>query len=119
MENKLCPILDFIDEKYLTNPEATTKGYKKIGKNLIFTFFKDVIDELMFEKEIDYCITLYGENSYTIYKFVNYDIYIVHGIIGCPASGAMLEELISLGVQNVIFAGGGGSLISTQEVGKL
>lgn len=113
------PVLSFTDEKGLIEPKELAKHYNQLPKNCVFTFFKDVIDELLFEEKIDFLYMVHGENSFTIYNFKEYDCIIVHGIIGSSASGNLLEDLIALGVRNVVFCGGAGSLVKEQQVGKL
>lgn len=100
----------FAEGNGVFSPEYITKNYKKVGDKLIFCFFHDVIDELLFEHKIDYYQTIFGENNIVIYKYVDDDIYIVHGYVGAPAAVGMLEELIALGVRNVVFVGGAGYL---------
>lgn len=100
----------FSNEEGVISPSILSKNYKKIGSSLIFCFFHDVIDELLFEHKIEYYQTIFGENSYIIYKYIDEEIYIVHGIVGAPASSIMLEELIALGANKIVFVGCAGYL---------
>lgn len=118
LPQKEIPLQEFDTEKdAIINPYFFSLKYDKLPSKLVMTFFHDVIDELLFEKKIDILYTLYGENNLVIYKYVDEDIIIIHAPLGSSASGGFLEELISLGVKDVCFCGGAGSLIKGHKVG--
>jgi uridine phosphorylase len=120
LERKEFPILEFDENKEaLISPFSLAKKYPfKFPEKLIITFFKDVINYLLEEKVIEEFATIKGENDVVVYKFKDKDILIKHGIIGGPACGGVLEDLIGLGIKKVMFCGGGGVLDKEITVGK-
>ncbi len=115
------PLLEYDDTKdAVISPKDTTKKYSNFpsGK-LVITFFKDVIKNLLSEKIIEEYLTITGENDLVIYKFIDCEIFLMHGIIGCPACGGFLDELTGLGISSVMFCGGGGVLDTNIKVGEL
>ncbi len=122
MIKKEFPILEFDENKdAFINPILIRKvlvGIEKMPSMLIICFFKEVIDNLLQEKAIDPFLLIKGENNVQYYKFTNDDILIVHGRVGGPFCGAILEEAIALGVDKVMFCGGAGSLTKEGTCGK-
>lgn len=113
------PIIEFDSNKNaLINPESTTKNYPRIHSKLVITFFKDVIDQLLLEKQIELKFTIKGENTLDIYQYIHDDVMIIEGKLGAPACAGFLEELISLGAKEVMFCGGGGALRKEITFGK-
>lgn len=119
---KEFPILEFDENKdAFINPVLVRKvliGIDKVPSMLIICFFKEVIDQLLLKKAIEPFLILKGENNSHYYKYVEDDILIIHGMIGGPACGAILEEAIALGVEKVMFCGGAGSLTKEGTCGK-
>ncbi|MCV2232601.1 nucleoside phosphorylase [Acholeplasma manati] len=104
------PILEFDDhDDVFIKPYFNVLDLPKV-ENLIITFFKEVVNELLENKAIDVYMHLKGENDYTFYKFVNDDTLIFHGGIGGPLCGGMMEEAIAMGIKRILFCGGGGIL---------
>lgn len=104
------PILEFDDhDDVFIKPYFNVLDLPKV-ENLIITFFKEVVNELLENKAIEVYMHLKGENDYTFYKFVNDDTLIFHGGIGGPLCGGMMEEAIAMGIKRILFCGGGGIL---------
>ncbi len=104
------PILEFDDhDDVFIKPYFNVLDIPKV-ENLIITFFKEVVNELLENKAIEVYMHLKGENDYTFYKFVNDDTLIFHGGIGGPLCGGMMEEAIAMGIKRILFCGGGGIL---------
>jgi len=104
------PILEFDDhDDVFIKPHFNVQDLPKVD-NLIITFFKEVVNELLENKAIEVYMHLKGENDYTFYKFVNDDTLIFHGGIGGPLCGGMMEEAIAMGIKRILFCGGGGIL---------
>ena len=86
---------------------------------LIISFFKEAIQKMIDEgKLIDYK-TIKGENDVKIYKFKDDGVLLIHGLIGCPATGGIMDELTGCGIRRVMFCGGGGVLDKDIGVGEL
>lgn len=106
----IYPILEFDDhDDVFIKPHENITGLPSV-ENLIITFFKDVLDTLIESNQIEVYKHLKGENNYTFYKFINEPTLIFHGGIGGPLCGGMMEEAISMGIQRILFCGGGGVL---------
>ncbi len=118
---KEFPILEFdTNEEALINPYLLKEHYAPLASDkLIISFFKEAINMLIEEGKIKEYITISGENDLVVYKYVDDDVLIIHGYIGGPACGGFLDELIGLGVQKVMFCGGGGVLDKNIKVGDL
>jgi uridine phosphorylase len=115
------PILEFDDNKNaLINPSNVTKNESSLNCNkLIITFFGEILQRLIDNNVVQFYRLIRGENPYNIYKFVDSDVLIIHGQIGCPACAGNLDLLNYLGVNKVMFCGGGGVLDKTIEVGRI
>ncbi len=115
------PILEFDDTlDALINPKNQQNKYGILKeRKLVITFFKEVIKTLLTEKQITPLLTIEGENDVIVYKYVNEDILLIHGIVGSPACAGTLEDLIGLGITKVMFCGGGGVLDKNIKVGEL
>lgn len=117
---KEYPILEFDEDSVaIINPIVLKEKFDDIPHKLIITFFKDAIDRLLADHKIEHLVTIPGENDFIVYKFTDADIAIIHGVVGGPACGGHLDELIGLGVDEIIFCGGGGVLRKDIAVGKL
>ncbi len=118
---KEFPILEFDDEKdALISPYKLKEKYGELESDmLVITFFKEVVKALIEEGKIKHYITVSGENDVVVYKFVDSNVLIIHGTVGCAACGGFLEDLIGLGVKKVMFCGGGGVLDKNIGVGEL
>lgn len=121
LNKELYPILEFdTDKNAIISPELLQKEYGILPYNkLIITFFKDALNKLLEEEAIKPYLSIKGENELILYKYVDCDVLIMHGMIGCPATAGFLDELTGIGINKIIFCGGGGVLDKTIEVGKL
>lgn len=115
------PVLEFDDCKdAVINPNHIQNMYKVFPfDKLVIAFFKEAIDKMLQEGIVSHFYTIGGENPYDVYQFKDTNVLLVHGRVGCPACGGMLEELIALGIKKVMFCGGGGVLDRTIAVGEL
>lgn len=115
------PILEYDTARdAILNPEHFGKVHGNLGSNkLVISFFKDAINRLLFEGKIEIHKILEGENNVTLYRFVDDDVLLMHGAIGCAAMGGYLDELTGCGINKVMFCGGGGVLDNTIGVGEL
>ena len=117
---------DIANKKTLTNTIEPTflesenifLRFKKEDKAII-CYFHEVIDRLEKENIITFYSEIRGENSLFIYQFNdNKDIFIIKGLVGEPLIGGFIHLLITNGLKNILFIGGGGSLIPS-NVGDL
>lgn len=115
------PILEFDDDKSaLITPQMFGEAHGKLGTDkLIISFFKEAINTLLDEGKIEVHKVIKGENDLVLYKFVDDDVLLMHGIIGCAATGGYLDELTGCGINKVMFCGGGGVLDKDIGVGEL
>ena len=113
------PILEFDDCKNaIINPWDLDSEHFTANK-LVITFFRDVIEKLLGEGKITYERTISGEDPLLVYRFTDSDVLITHGQVGCPACAGNLDLLNALGINKVMFCGGGGVLDSSIEVGQI
>ncbi|MCI8922944.1 MAG: nucleoside phosphorylase, partial [Lachnospiraceae bacterium] len=63
--------------------------------------------------------TIGGENPVFIYRFLDDDILITLGQVGCPACAGNLDLFNAMGITRVMFCGGGGVLDKNIEVGQI
>lgn len=117
---KEFPILEFDDNRdaIICPYQEAKRDNKSFPNKLIITFFKDVIKRLLQAELIEVYDILSGENDLIVYKFKESDILLIHGMIGGPATGGFLDELIGCGVTNIMFCGGGGVINKDITVGK-
>ena len=121
LQKNSYPILEFDDDQgSIISPEDFRErtGLFCTDK-LIISFFKDAIERLLEEKKIEPYQTIAGENERTVYRFVDDDVLLVQGLVGCPGTGGLLDELFGVGVRKVMFCGGGGVLDADIRVGEL
>lgn len=113
------PILEFDDSKAAKlNPTAFV-GQPFETDRLIITFFPEVMNRLSAECKITLERTIGGENPVTIYRFLDDDILITLGQVGCPACAGNLDLFNAMGITKVMFCGGGGVLDKNIEVGQV
>ena len=86
---------------------------------MVITFFPEVIDKLLEEDLITLERVIGGENPITIYQFLDSNVLLTLGQIGCPACGGNLDLFHAMGIRKVMFCGGGGVLDKNIEVGQL
>lgn len=118
MENKY-PILEFDDAKISKLDPALTVGKLFDTDKLVIAFFPEVIDKLIDEEEIVLDTTIPGENPVLLYRFLDADILITLGYVGCPACAGNLDIFSAMGIRKVMFCGGGGVLDKDIQVGQL
>lgn len=103
---KLEPVC-FVEEKFETD-------------KLVITFFPEVVDKLAKEGRIVEERTIPGENPVIVYRFTEQpEVLLTLGQIGCPACGGNLDLFNAMGINKVMFCGGGGVLEQDLEVGRL
>lgn len=113
------PILEF-DNNKIAKINPSTLGLTKFKTNkLIITFFNEVIDKLIEEEKIIFERKIKGENPIFVYRFKDSDILITLGHLGCPACAGNLDLLNAMGINKVMFCGGGGVLDKNIEVGQI
>lgn len=113
------PILEFDDNKVAKlNPTSYVEQSFETNK-LIITFFPEVMDKLATEGRITLERTIGGENPVFVYRFVDSDILITLGYVGCPACAGNLDLFHAMGITKVLFCGGGGVLDKNIEVGQI
>ncbi len=113
------PIMEFDDNKvaklnptnFVDQPFATNK--------MVITFFPEVMDKLKEEGKIVLERIIGGENPVPIYQFAGSDVLITLGFVGCPSCAGNLDLFNAMGVDKVMFCGGGGVLDKNIEVGQL
>lgn len=113
------PILEYDD-----NPTATLNPPAFVSKpfdtdKMIITFFPEVIQKLLDAGKVVLEREIGGENSVFIYRFVDENILITPGAIGCPACGGNLDLFHAMGIKKVMFSGGGGVLDRSIKVGEV
>ncbi len=117
-ENKY-PILEFDDHKVAKlNPTAIVDRPFETDR-LIITFFPEVLEKLEAEGKITLERRIGGENTILIYRFLERDILITLGQVGCPACAGNLDLFHAMGITKVMFCGGGGVLDKNIAVGQL
>ncbi len=115
------PILEFDDSREaLISPNRLMEKYEKLPTSkLIITFFGEAISALIEEGKIVKHTEIKGENTLVLYKYVDDDVMLMHGMIGCPATAGFLDELTGIGIDTVMFSGGGGVLDGNIKPGEL
>lgn len=121
LKKQQYPILEFDNNPVaIINPSTFTKNRQKFDcDKLIITFFGEVLDKLIANQQVTLYITIKGENPFSIYCFLDSDVLIMHGQVGCPACAGNLDLLQEFGIKKVMFCGGGGVLDKTIEVGQI
>lgn len=119
-EKKRYPVIEFDSEEVsLINPDSMLSDFDSCSDKLIITFFSEVMETLKKENAIELYYTIGGENPVEIYKFISSNVLITLGYVGCPACAGNLECFIAMGVNKVMFCGGGGVLDENIDVGTL
>ena len=113
------PIMEFDEAKEAKLTPWHFAGAGFSTNKLVITFFPEVIDTLLEEENITIEKVIGGENPIMIYKFVDSDILITLGAVGCPACGGNLDLFHAMGANKVMFCGGGGVLDRNIEVGQI
>ena len=114
------PVLEF-DDAPVAKLEPTRFVREKFDTDkLVITFFPEVIDKLLLRGKLKEERTIYGENPLRIYRFNDRpDVLLTLGQIGCPACAGNLDLFHAMGIEKVMFCGGGGVLEKDIAVGQL
>jgi uridine phosphorylase len=119
IKDDLYPILEHDDNNEAKlNPTAFVERKFKTNK-LVITFFPEVMEKLADEGKISLEERISGENPILIYRFTDSDILITLGYVGCPACAGDLDLFYAMGINKVMFCGGGGVLDKDIEVGQI
>lgn len=123
LRRELYPILEY-DENKVAKLNPTSWSEENAEKNfpsdkLIVTFFPEVMQKLTEEGRITAERTIAGENPVCVYRFVDSDVLITLGQVGCPACAGNLDLFHAMGIHKVMFCGGGGVLDKNIEVGQI
>ncbi len=114
------PVLEFDD-----NPTAKLNpgsfGHEKFGTDkMVITFFPEVVNKLAAQGQIREERLMSGENPFMVYHFIEHpDVLLTLGQVGCPACGGNLDEFHAMGIEKVMFCGGGGVLDRNIAVGEI
>ncbi|MBU1020228.1 MAG: nucleoside phosphorylase [Firmicutes bacterium] len=115
---KEIALLEFETEKGFIEPSDLIQKIE-MPKKVVLTFFKDVITQLLEEKQIEIIYTLRSESGeFHLYKYIDNQACIFCLGVGSPLAGGHLEEIIALGGEEFVACGGAGVLIH-QEVGSI
>lgn len=119
MNESRYPILEFDDAKTAKlNPSNFADQTFETDK-LIITFFPEALEKLIAEGNIVPERTIGGENPILIYRFLTEPVLITLGYVGCPACAGNLDLFHAMGIEKVMFCGGGGVLDKSIEVGQI
>ena len=113
------PILEFDDNKSAKLNPTHFAGNGFSTNKLVITFFPEVIEKLKEEGKITLERIIGGENPIQMYQFTNSEVLITLGFVGCPSCAGNLDLFNSMGVNKVMFCGGGGVLDKNIEVGQI
>lgn len=119
LSDHLYPILEFDDRKDAKLNPAHFVSRPFEARRMIITFFPEVMDRLTAEGKILPERVIAGENPCPIYRFADRDVLITLGAVGCPSCAGNLDLFHAMGVDKVMFCGGGGVLDRNIEVGQL
>lgn len=118
-EESKYPVLEFDSTRSAKLEPSSYAKHKLSANKLIITYFPEVMDKLIAREQIHIEARIRGENPIIVYKFSDADSLILLGPVGCPACGRVLEIVHAMGVDKVMFCGGGGVLDRDIEVGQL
>ena len=99
------PILEFDDNRDAKINPTTWVDRKFECSRMVITFFPEVMDKLLADGKIMLEKTIGGENIILVYRFVDTDILITLGAVGCPACAGNLDLFNAMGVEKVMFCG--------------
>lgn len=106
-----CPTAKLNPQNFVDRPFDTDR--------MVITFFPEVMEKLRAQGMIVPEREIGGENPFVVYRFVDEDVLIVLGFVGCPACAGNLDLFHAMGVRKVMFCGGGGVLDRGIGVGQL
>ena len=113
------PIMEFDDNKDAKINPTIYAGDSFSTNKLVITFFPEVMEKLKEEGKIVLERIIGGENPIHMYKFIDADIFILLGNVGCPACAGNLDLFNAMGINKVMFCGSGGVLDKNIEVGQI
>ncbi len=113
------PILEYDDQRDAKINPSSFEAPPFSTHKLIITFFPEVIDKLLESGKILLEQEIGGENPVRVYRFLDGDVLITLGQVGCPACAGNLDLFHEMGITKVMFCGGGGVLDKKIEVGQL
>lgn len=119
LNNSAYPILEYDDDKDAKLNPTTFVERKFATDKLVITFFPEVVQRLTAEGQIFPERTIGGENPVVLYRFADANILITLGYVGCPACAGNLDLFNAMGIEKVMFCGGGGVLDKDIEVGQI
>lgn len=120
IEKSDYPILEYdTASATMINPAQMAK-FSFAEDKLVITFFPEVVEQLRAAGQIQEKYVIHGENILTLYGFADEpDVLLTLGVIGCPACAGNLDLFHAMGIEKVMFCGGGGVLDKNIEVGEL
>ena len=114
------PVLEFDDAPIAKLDPGACAKVKFDTDKLVITFFPEVVNKLLRQRKIRKERVISGENPLQIYQFTDRpDVLLTLGQVGCPACAGNLDLFHAMGVNKVMFCGGGGVLYKDIEVGQL
>lgn len=113
------PILEFDDSPTAKLNPAAFADRPFAADKLVVTFFPEVVERLAAAGDILPERVIGGENPITVYRFSDADVLLTLGQIGCPACAGNLDLFHAMGIEKVMFCGGGGVLDKNIAVGQL
>lgn len=118
VENKY-PILEFDHARTAKLEPSLETDETFTTDKLVITFFPEVIEKLLDQEDIVLDTTIQHENPVLLYRFLDADVLITLGYVGCPACAGNLDLFHAMGIRKVMFCGGGGVLDKDIAVGQL
>lgn len=119
----LPPILEFPGEgRAVIEPAELYRKKARIPSQIVLTFFKDRVDELLDRGEAKPLCRLPGEgDAIQVLQLERHgqQMGLVFPGVGAPLAACTLEELIALGGSDFIFCGGAGVLREDLDAGTL
>lgn len=110
---KLYPILEFDPSRAAILEPHAPMPTRPLPKRAVLCFFAEVIRAMWEEGRLEECGALrseIGPHPYYILQVGGQEVVVMHPLVGAPLSAALMEELISLGVDRFIACGGCGVL---------
>ena len=114
------PVLEYDDNPLAKLNPSHFAGDGFDTDKMVITFFPEVITKLLSSGDLREACVIPGENPVPIYRFTEKeDILLTLGQVGCPACGGNLDLFHAMGIEKVMFCGGGGVLDRNIEVGQV
>ena len=114
------PALEFDDNPVAKLNPSNFADPKFDTDKLVITFFPEVVRKLLDQDTIFEDRVIPGENPIPIYRFAgDREVLLTLGQVGCPACAGNLDLFHAMGIDKVMFCGGGGVLDRNIEVGQI